>query len=130
LDQAPLFLPEANLALAGSINWYDYSWSLEDLRRSVPDWETRLRTKVFSQGRHNDARFVRWPLDDVRFTAQVVAVLENHLKEALATAGKVIVVTHHPAFYGLSFPRQVKPNTLDGLLWDAFSGNQGLEAIL
>src|SRR5438094_4330422 len=25
LDQGPLLLPEAGLALAGSINWYDYS---------------------------------------------------------------------------------------------------------
>src|SRR5450755_1333930 len=32
LDSAPLLLPEADLALVGSINWYDYSWALAPLR--------------------------------------------------------------------------------------------------
>src|ERR1700730_12807646 len=58
LDHGPLLLAEAGLALAGSINWYDYSWALEQLRSRLPDWEERLRTKTFSRGRHNDARFV------------------------------------------------------------------------
>src|SRR5437868_2162734 len=38
LDHGPLLLPDADLAIAGSINWYDYSWSLERLQREVPDW--------------------------------------------------------------------------------------------
>jgi 3',5'-cyclic AMP phosphodiesterase CpdA len=129
LDQGPLLLPEAGLALAGSINWYDYSWSLDQLRQHVPNWEDRLRIKTFSRGRHNDARFVRWPLDDVRFTADVVAAFERHLQEALAQAGQAIVVTHHPAFQGLSFPRSGPPSE-DGLLWDAFAGNSALPALL
>jgi 3',5'-cyclic AMP phosphodiesterase CpdA len=129
LDNGPWFLPEADLALAGSINWYDYSWSLEALRRELPDWQYRLRTKTFSRGRHNDVRFVRWPLDDVLFTAEVVATLERHLEEALAQAGRVLVMTHHPPFYGLCFPR-MGPPTMDSLLWDAFAGNQALEALL
>jgi 3',5'-cyclic AMP phosphodiesterase CpdA len=129
LDDGPLLLPEADLALAGSINWYDYSWSLDQLRTQIPDWEERLRTKTFNRGRHNDARFVRWPLDDGRFTAEVVATLERQLHEVLPKAGQVIVVTHHPAFRGLSFPRPGPP-TADGLLWDAFSGNVALEEVL
>ncbi len=32
LDLAPLILPDADLAIVGSINWYDYSWSLAQLR--------------------------------------------------------------------------------------------------
>src|SRR5947209_801241 len=79
LDQGPLLLPEADLALVGSINWYDYSWSLDELRRRVPDWEARLRDKRFTRGRHNDANYVRWPLDDVRFTAAVASALGRHL---------------------------------------------------
>jgi predicted MPP superfamily phosphohydrolase len=130
LDQGPLLLKDHDLALVGSINWYDYSWSLERLRREVPDWEHRLRHKQFSRGRHNDARFVRWPLDDVGFTAQVVGALERHLQQALDQVGRAIVVTHHPACYGLSFPRLLPPATLDGLLWDALSGNTALEAVL
>src|SRR5205085_3754442 len=27
LDRGPLVLPEAGLAVVGSINWYDYSWA-------------------------------------------------------------------------------------------------------
>lgn len=130
LDQRPLLLPEADVALVGSINWYDYSWSLDPLRQTVPDWEYRLRHKLFTRGRHNDGRFVRWPLDDVGFTAQVVATLEQQLQAVLAEVPRAFVVTHHPAFYGLSFPRLLPPTTVDGLLWDAFSGNRALEAVL
>ena len=57
--------PKPDLALVGSINWYDYSWSLDGMRRDYPGEEERLRSKRFTRGRHNDANFVRWPLDDV-----------------------------------------------------------------
>jgi 3',5'-cyclic AMP phosphodiesterase CpdA len=130
LDQGPFVFPGANLALVGSINWYDYSWSIEQLREKVADWQKRLRTKTFSRGRHNDGRFIRWPLDDVRFTAEVVAVLENHLQQALGQVGQAIIVTHHPSFAGLSFPRLTPPMTVDALLWDAFTGNHRLEELL
>src|SRR5947209_14757498 len=100
------------------------------MRREVPDWEERLRTKRFTRGRHNDARFIRWPTDDVRFTATVVARLGRHLDEALAQVQSAVVVTHHPACHGLSFPRRLPPDTLDGLLWDALAGNTGMEALL
>jgi 3',5'-cyclic AMP phosphodiesterase CpdA len=133
LDRGPLLLPDAGLAVAGSVNWYDYSWSLDRLKQHVPDWQERLRTKTFSRGRHNDARFVRWPLDDVRFTAEVVAALGRHLEEALARVPRAVVVTHHPPFYGLSFPDRDAAAALpllDELLWDALAGNAALEALL
>jgi predicted phosphohydrolase len=130
LDHGPLLLPEADLALVGSMNWYDYSWSLDRLRRLFPGEDDRLRTKHFTRGRHNDANFVRWPFDDATFTAEVVRTLREDLRAALAVAGRAIVVTHHPPFYGLSFPRPAPPEHLDGLLWDAFSGNQALEDVL
>jgi hypothetical protein len=38
LDQDPLLLPEYGLAIAGSINWYDYSWAIDDLPQASPDW--------------------------------------------------------------------------------------------
>ncbi len=75
LDQQPLLLPAAGVGIVGSINWYDYSWSLECLRLEVPNWEWHLKNKAFERGRHNDARFVRWPTDDVTFTRRVVEVL-------------------------------------------------------
>src|SRR5215831_8319808 len=37
LDAGPLLLPEADVAVVGSINWYDYTWSLEKLRECYPD---------------------------------------------------------------------------------------------
>jgi 3',5'-cyclic AMP phosphodiesterase CpdA len=130
LDHGPAFFDEVGLAVVGTMNWYDYSWSLERLKREVPDWEWRLRTKTFTRGRHNDGRFVRWPLDDVTFTQQLVTAFADQLQEALTRAGKVIAVTHHPAFYGLSFPREAPASGVDSLLWDALSGNALLESLL
>ena len=109
------------------MNWYDYSWSLDNLRRLFPGEEDRLRTKRFTRGRHNDANYVRWPLDDVTFTAQVVDTMREQLRSA---TGRVIVVAHHPPYYGLTFPRLMPPVDLDGLLWDAFSGNRAMEELL
>jgi predicted phosphohydrolase len=130
LDQGPLLLPEADLAVVGSVNWYDYSWALEGLQRYFPGELERLQSKRFTRGRHNDALFVRWPLDDTGFTARVVQALGRHLEDALARVGRVLVVTHHPPFYGLSFPRPGPPVLLDSFLWDAFGGNRRLEDLL
>jgi 3',5'-cyclic AMP phosphodiesterase CpdA len=130
LDHGPLFVEEAALAVVGAINWYDYSWSLEQLKQETPDWEWRLRAMQFSRGRHNDRRYVRWELDDVRFTQRVVGAFAGHLEQALGQAEKALVLTHHPACYGLNFPRDSGPLTMDALLWDAFSGNQAMEDLL
>lgn len=129
LDQGPLLFGDSGLALVGSINWYDYSWSLDELRRDYPGEEERLTSKRFTRGRHNDVNFVRWPLDDVRFTARVVATLADHLRQALAQVERVIVVTHHPPLRDISFP-QSPPQTLDDLLWKAFGGNRAMEDLL
>lgn len=133
LDHGPLILPEAGLALVGSINWYDYSWALDRLKERLPDWEERLRSKRFTRGRHNDARYVRWPIDDTRFTAAVVKTLDRHLQEALQKVERAIVITHHPTFYGVNFPPKPEDDpepSIDRLLWEAFSGNRSLEAVL
>jgi predicted phosphohydrolase len=130
LDQNPLLLPEADLGIVGSINWYDYSWSIERLRQEVPDWADRLQHKRFSRGRYNDARFVRWPLDDVAFTAEVVRVCAEQLTGVLAQVAQAMVVTHHPPFYGLGFPREQPPSGPDALLWDALCGNAAMEQLL
>ena len=39
-------------------------------------------------------------------------------------------MTHHPAFLGISFPRTRPAQGLDELLWEALSGNRGMEALL
>jgi predicted phosphohydrolase len=130
LDQGPLVLPEVGLALVGSINWYDYTWSQEEIRQAYPGEEGRLTTKLFTRGRHNDTVFVRWPLDDARFTARAVAMLEQHLLQALEQIERVIIVAHHPPLRCISFPEKAPPLTLDDLLWEAFGGNRAMEDLL
>jgi 3',5'-cyclic AMP phosphodiesterase CpdA len=129
LDHGPLLLPEADLAIVGTMNWYDYSWAIDELPNYADDWQERLRNKRFARGRHNDGRFVRWQFTDGTFTEHVVAAFERHLQEALRHVGTVIVVTHHPAFAGLNYPSTLPPH-LDQLLWKAFSGNRALEQVL
>ena len=129
LDRAPL-IASPSLAIAGTMNWYDYSWSIERLTAEFPGNEWRLKSKMFTRGRHNDGRFVRWPLSDADFTNRVVATFSEHLADASAQAEKVLVITHHPPVYGLGFPRDKPPATLDGLIWDAFSGNTTIERLL
>ncbi len=130
LDQGPLLLPKSGLALVGSINWYDYSWSREALACAYPGEEQRLFSKQFTRGRHNDVNFVRWPLDDMRFTARVVETLAQHLRDALVQVERAIVVTHHPPMRSISFPEKQPPLTIDDLLWEAFGGNQAMEELL
>jgi len=127
LDQGPLVLPELDLAIVGTMNWYDYSWSIDDLPKFADDWEDRLKRKRFSRGQHNDANFVRWETNDVDFTRELARTLQAHL-EAVGTAN-IIAVTHHPCFYELNYPKPGPP-TLDGRLWDAFSGNVAVEELL
>jgi len=129
LDHAPLLLPEAGLAIVGSMNWYDYSWSIADLPKYDVHWEERLRRKLFTRGLHNDGRFVRWQHTDESFTAHVVDQFERQLQETLRTVPQALIATHHPAFEGLN-PPPVRPPHLDQLLWKAFSGNRSLELLL
>ena len=130
LDAGPLVLPDADLALVGSINWYDYSWALDGIRQHFPAEEHRLKSKHFTRGRHNDANFIRWPIDDVGFTSLLTLTLERQLLSARDQASNLIMVAHHPPWYGLSFPRSGPPETLDSFLWDAFAGNVGVEQLL
>jgi predicted phosphohydrolase len=130
LDRAPLLFPEANLSIVGSINWYDYSWSRDEMQLKYPAEVHRFQSKRFTRGRHNDAVFVRWPLDDSSFTARVVAAFEQQLDAALTQVSHAVVVTHHPPFLGISFPQDGQERDLDRLLWDAFGGNAALQEIL
>src|SRR5205823_1680782 len=130
LDHEPLLFPASDLAVVGTMNWYDYTWDNDLLRRAAPDdWAERLRTKRFTRGMHNDANFVRWPLTDQTFTNRVVDQFTDHLDRALDRVGNVLVVAHHPPLKGLLFPAQ-EPPPLDALLWRAFSGNTRVEAEL
>jgi predicted phosphohydrolase len=129
LDQAPLVLPDAELAVVGSMNWYDYSWSIDRLKTATPQWEDYLARKCFTRGKHNDGNFVRWPFTDDQFTAKVVEALASQLDRVTAEVHQSIVVTHHPPFRGLNYPRP-EPLGVDDLLWQAFSGNTRIEKVL
>src|SRR5205809_915639 len=100
------------------------------MKAEVPDWQWHLDNKAFSRGRHNDGRFVQWKTDDVGFTRLVVGNLEKHLTEALAQVEQAIVLTHHPAFHGIGFPRAAPAHGLDELLWEALSGNRRCESLV
>lgn len=130
LDAGPLLLPDAGLAVVGSMNWYDYSWGRDRLREVAPDdGDDRLRAKRFSRGMHNDANFVRWPFDDAGFTREAVATFAAHLRHALRQVPRAVVVTHHPPARGLLYPNP-EPWGLDAALWACFSGNDTLERVL
>ena len=129
-DTVPLLFPDEGLALVGSINWYDYSWGRDGLRRLFPEEEHRLLSKRFTRGRHNDANFVRWDLDDEAFTTRVVAAMQRQLDDALTQVDRAIVVVHHPPFQALGFPRDPNVPDLDAFLWDAFCGNRRMEEVL
>src|ERR1700722_18492934 len=113
LDNGPLILPESDVAFVGCINWYDYSWGVDGLRQYHPAEEHRLQSKRFPRGRYNDVNYVRWSIDDVTFTKRVAEALTHNLEEALTRVSRVIVVTHHPPFYGLGFPSRGEPLKLD-----------------
>lgn len=130
LDHSPLYFEEEDLAIVGTMNWYDYSWSEDRLRELHPKELERLESKRFIRGRHNDAKFVRSALNDREFTTLMVDRFEDHLLQAKEKVGHLIVITHHPPYYGLGFPRLCPPIRLDSLLWDAFCGNRRMEDFL
>jgi predicted phosphohydrolase len=130
LDAKPLFLADFDLAVVGSMNWYDYSWAIDDVRRLFPAEEWRLAAKRFTRGQHNDANYVRWELDDAAFTMRMADALEAHLETVLKRTANAILVTHHPPVRDLSFPEHDSPPDIDRLLWVALMGNRRVEELL
>lgn len=137
LDHGPWLLPEWDLAIVGTMNWYDHSWGGEELARRFPKDTWRLEQMCFTRGRHNDRVYVRWPeeMTNASVTQDLATRFANHLDKAVTVAGKIVVLTHHPALPELGFPaaaRESDPETpsMDHLLWEAFSGNSRLEGII
>lgn len=141
LDQGPLLLPQFDLAIVGSMNWYDYSWAASELDARFPKEKWRLEKMCFSRGKHNDQKFVRWPegTDNISFTRMLSQRLKDHLEVAKTRAGQVVLVTHHPALPELGFPPSGRQDptlnpedlpSMDHLLWEAFSGNLMVEKLV
>lgn len=129
LDQSPLEFPHSNLAIVGSMNWYDYSWEIDRLKDAIEDWQERLKSKRFSRGVHNDANFVKWPWNDESFTTHAYEQLQCQLQTSLEKYPHSIVITHHPSIREL-LPPMMDPPSMDGLLWRAFSGNMRVEKLI
>ncbi|HJZ57866.1 MAG TPA: metallophosphoesterase family protein, partial [Gemmataceae bacterium] len=53
----------------------------------------------------------------------------DHLRQAVRQVDAVVLVTHHPPFRGLNYPKP-QPMDLDAAMWEAFSGNEGVERLL
>lgn len=137
LDQGPWLMPEWDLAIVGTMNWYDHSWGREGLASRFPKDLWRLEQMCFTRGRHNDRVYVRWPegMTNASVTRDLAARFASHLAKAIAVAGNIVVITHHPALPELGFPataRESDPEapSMDHLLWEAFSGNSLVEQIV
>jgi predicted phosphohydrolase len=126
LDHGPLVLPDYDLAIVGGMNWYDYSWAVDELREKHAGEEWRFQKKVFSRGKHNDVNYVRWKYTDESFTQETLARLITDFDEALSKVSSLIVVAHHPPIQALNYPSE-PPRDLDTILWRGFSGNSGWE---
>jgi predicted phosphodiesterase len=137
LDQGPWILPQFDLAIVGTMNWYDHSWAAEELANRFPKDTWRLEQMCFTRGRHNDRVYVRWPdgMTNHTVTSLLATQLANHLQFALENASQVVLMTHHPALPELGFPpsaREPEPDgtPMDHLLWEAFSGNSTVESLI
>lgn len=105
-----------NLAVVGSIAWYDYSAAAPSLGRDAIFWEA-------NKGRWNaDARFVNWSWSDPEFATLVgdrlverVATLET---DPAVTA--ILVVTHVPLFEEQMLRR---PDDLNWTYGNTYFGN-------
>lgn len=137
LDHGPWVLPAWDLAIVGTMNWYDHSWGREELARRFPKDLWRLEQMCFTRGRHNDRVYVRWPagMSNASVTHDLAARFARHLEKAIGAAGNILVITHHPALPELGFPAAGRESateapSMDHLLWEAFSGNSQVEQIV
>ncbi len=81
-----------DLAVAGSMAWYDYSAADPSLPANLRDFSLMKRML------NNDSRFINWPWTDPEVANRLGATLEQRLStlEADPTIRTVVVVTHVP----------------------------------
>jgi len=125
LDHTPYLAPDEALAVAGSINWYDYSFADPELLHEVPEAPAMYRAKVFPQAVHNDGRFVRLGMTDEAFTGEVVDAFRGQMAALPASVERVLVVQHHPPVRLLFYPTAL--TTVDQRFWLAFTGNRRMQ---
>lgn len=126
LDRTPWI--QDDVAVVGSINWYDYSFADPELLRDFPDAERMYRAKLFPRGAHNDGRYVHLGMPDEAFTERLVEKFRSQLARLPETT-RVIVIQHHPPVRELFYPTAL--TTPDQLFWLAYTGNRRMqEAVL
>jgi len=72
LDQGPLFYLKPTWPWSARSTGTTIPGLSSRFAGLFPEEEPRLASKRFTRGRHNDANFVRWGLNDAAFTARVV----------------------------------------------------------
>jgi 3',5'-cyclic AMP phosphodiesterase CpdA len=129
LDRHPVTSTDGKVGIAGSINWYDYSFADPIVEREHPEAPEMYRAKLFPHGQHNDGRFVRLAMSDGEFTGEVVSRFAAQVAELPATVERVVAIQHHPPVRELFYPTPLT-NTYQRF-WLAYSGNRRMqEAVL
>jgi predicted phosphohydrolase len=106
-----------NVAVVGTLAWYDYSAADPGLPPYPPEYFARNKGKY-----NNDATFIDWPWSDQEFAAQLCDACVARLMrlEADPAVRAVVVVTHVPLF------EAQMPRKLDDPVWglsNAYFGN-------
>lgn len=128
LDQHPVTSTDGKVGIAGSINWYDYSFADPVVEREHPEAPELYRAKLFPNGQHNDGRFVRLAMSDAEFTGEVVSWFTAQLAELPATVEQVIAIQHHPPVRELFYPTPLT-NTYQRF-WLAYTGNRRMQDLV
>jgi 3',5'-cyclic AMP phosphodiesterase CpdA len=120
--------PDGRLAIAGSINWYDYTFADPELEREDPRVKEDYLMKLFPDGIHVDGRLVRLGISDPEFTNLVVRRLQRRLRSLPQSVEQLVVGTHHPALRELFWPEP--PATLGQRYWLAYTGNRRMDVLV
>ena len=115
LPNAPFI--QDDIAIVGSIGWYDYSFRREDLGIPIENYET----KQYRDSYWRDLYCVDWTFTDQEATDLLNDKLKYDLDTLPNKVKKVIYVSHHLPFRNLTLYK-------DRLPWDFFSAFMGAES--
>jgi hypothetical protein len=106
-----------DLAVIGTMAWYDYSAADPSLPPMPADYYAALKRKF-----HPDARYIDWAWDDLQFSAILSDQLVTQMQRLQddPTVGRIAVVTHVPLFEAQMLRKPDDPQWGSG---NAFFGN-------
>jgi putative phosphoesterase len=116
LPQHPLVIEE-DLAIIGSIGWYDYSFR-------KPKWDSQItglgyHGKRFRGYTWNDVNFTDWGMPDVEVTEHLRNQITDDYQKIKTISHKMAVMHHLPFREGVIYK--------DSLPWDFFSAFMGAD---